>query len=83
MLTKIRTVKQNHSNKRTTSVYAKDDAIAEDKNNKKFMRARSGGETDKKEKGVNYSIQPNHIVIEKTKRIKGAIFNLAFSPFFH
>ena len=60
MQTKIRTIKQNHSNKRTTSVYAKDDAFAEDKNNRKFMRARSGGETDKKEKGVNYWIQPNH-----------------------
>jgi hypothetical protein len=60
MLTKIRTVKKkNHSNKRTTSVYAKDDAIAEDKNNGKFMRARSGGETNKKAKGVNYWIQPN------------------------
>ena len=60
MLTKIRTVKQDHSNKRTTSVYTKDDAIAEDKNNRKFMRARLGGETDKKEKGVNYWIQPNY-----------------------
>ena len=27
---------------------------------KKFMRVRSGGETGKKGKGVNYSTQPNH-----------------------
>ena len=58
MLTKKRTVKKNHSNKRTTSVYAKDDAISEDKNNGKFMRARSGGEINKKAKGVNYWIKP-------------------------
>ena len=31
VLTKIRTIKQIHSNKRTTSVNAKDDAIAEEK----------------------------------------------------
>ena len=52
MLTKIRKIKQNHSNKWTTPVnmYANDEALAEDKIMEKFMRVRSGGETGKKGK---------------------------------
>ena len=57
MLTKIRIIKQNHSNKWTTPVnmYANDEALAEDKIMEKYMRVRSGGETGKKGKGANYS----------------------------
>ncbi len=46
------------------------------------MRARSGGETGKKEKGVNRSIQRNHNGSNRVnKENKGAICNMLFSLF--
>jgi hypothetical protein len=68
LMTKIRTVKQSHSNKWTTSWYM---LRATDINNGKFMRAsHSGGKTGKMEKRSE---------LFNTSR---AICNMVFFPFF-
>ena len=61
MLTKIRTIKQIHSNKRTTSVNAKDDAIAEEK----IMESswEQGQEVKQTRKQKDWTIGYNQITI--------------------
>ena len=61
MLTKIRTIKQIHSNKRTTSVNAKDDAIAEEK----IMESswEQGQEVQQTRKQKEWTIGYNQITI--------------------